>query len=52
MAAVTVTGATVLGVEKRRLLKLRVLPAIAATNRGLQRVVNEYSEMLTTLGEF
>lgn len=44
--------ATVLGVEKRRLLKLRVLPAIAATNRGLQRVVNEYSEMLTTLGEF
>ena len=43
--------ATVLGVNKRRLLKQRVLPAIAS-NRGLQRVVNEYSEMLETLGEF
>ena len=40
--------ATILGVEKRRLLKDRVLPSIT-TNRALQRVVNEYSEMLSTL---
>ena len=41
-------SSTVLGLSKRHILKQRVLPGIAS-NRALQRVVNEYSEMLKSL---
>lgn len=38
----------VVGISKRQLLKEVVLPALSA-NRGLQRVLSEYIEMLATL---
>ena len=38
----------VMGMDKRTMLRQRVLPAIA-TNRGLQRIVNEYQDALGML---
>ena len=39
---------SVMNLNKRVLLRARVLPAIA-TNRGLQRIVNEYQDALDQL---
>ena len=41
---------TIMNINKRLLLRSRVLPAIA-TNRGLQRIVNEYQDALNQLTE-